>query len=131
MIMMLAIKEFEKGNLVDIFPILIHMDSLFTANDQNRQTFDQLSARNQVQEYINQIAFSNSLIANIMIIPKNPEHLTFSTLSSTSVSIDYEAPWFQEASSSQDNLWLHTRIGGYSNAQQPAVRACRLDEDES
>lgn len=100
---------------------------LFTANDQNRQTFDQLSARNQVQEYINQIAFSNSLIANIMIIPKNPEHLTFSTLSSTSVSIDYEAPWFQEASSSQDNLWLHTRIGGYSNAQQrPLLGLARL-----
>ncbi len=96
---------------------------LFVASDANRQIFDQLTAQKEISEMLNQVAYSNSNISNISLIPVHPDLPFYTTFSSRNVEIDRETDWFKEVTSHQQPVWLHTRPGGYTQFQSRAQLA--------
>jgi len=114
---------YEQSVLQLLTSINLH-EWLFIASDPNREIFDQLTAQKEISEMLNQVAYANSSVSNITLIPVNPDLPMYSTFASRSFEIDREADWYKNVTSHQQPVWLHTQLGGYTqvlNRPQLAV----------
>lgn len=91
--------------------------NLFIANATDRTVTERSRAQENVVAIMSEYSMSNINIVNIAAIPVDPDLRHFTLAIATGATYDRNEAWFQNVVNKSQNVWLDTRLGGYSGIQ--------------